>query len=199
MSSSEKKGTLTVFDLDDTLFICHAKLFVKKPDGTRVPVHSSATYRLQEGEEFDYSEFRSAQFFYDTAVPIDTMVRKFKAIRSMTVNPNSKIVIITARSDFDNKDLFMAALDKHGVAHDDVHVYRAGNLDHIDTTPQRKCHIIDSLFEQGNFEKIRMFEDSFVNLNAFLNMKANNPQYKDVKFEAWHVNNDGNVSSYFTV
>jgi hypothetical protein len=187
------KGTLTVFDLDDTLFHCHAQIKVKREDGTVEDIPSSTNYDARQGDVIDYSQFRSAQYFYDTAVPMDRMVTKFKNIRKNTRNPNSRIIIVTARSDFDNQELFMGALKHHELFYDDVHVYRAGNFADIPTTPARKCYIIGARLVSGQYNKARMFDDSIPNLKAFLAMQDTFPE---IEFEAWLVFKDGEVEPY---
>jgi hypothetical protein len=186
------KGTLTVFDLDDTLFKCHAKLYVVQPDGERKHVHSSATYNLEEGEEYDYSEFRSAKLFYDTAIPIDRMVKKFKKIHKER-DGHDRIIILTARADFDDAGLFLAALDNHGIYDDSIHVHRAGNLEQIPTTPLRKAHIVRSYLCTDVYHRTIMFDDAYCNLDAFLEIS---PGYSHIEFEAYHVNHKGKAIRY---
>ena len=121
------------------------------------------------------------------------MVKKFKSIRKRQ-HRDSKLAIVTARADLDSKDIFLAALDKYGLKHDDVHVHRAGNYSgDAPTTCLRKVFIISKLLDEGDYKKCRMFDDSYTNLKAFIEMKA---AYPDVKFEAYHVSHDGDCKRY---
>jgi hypothetical protein len=121
------------------------------------------------------------------------MVKKFKSIRKRQ-HKKSKLAIVTARADLDSKDIFLAALDRYGLKHDDVHVHRAGNFsDQAPTTCLRKVFIISKLLDEGEYDKCRMFDDSYANLKAFLEMKL---AYPNIKFEAWHVNHQGECARY---
>lgn len=189
--------TLTVFDLDETLFNSPGRVYIKhKITGEYVrEANSSLTDYLSPYEEFDYSDFRSAKLFYERAKPIERMVKKYrKIIKDRT--PNCKVCIITARADFDDRDLFLSALKLHNCYFDDVHVHRAGNLeDRAPTTPLRKTAIIGDLLAnaQITFDTVQMFDDAYKNLQAFLGMKA---CWKHTKFKAYHVNHKGEVSRY---
>lgn len=189
--------TLTVFDLDETLFNSPGKVYIRHKVTREYlrEVDSSLTETLTELEEFDYSDFRSAKLFFDRAKPIEKMVKKYhKIIKDR--GPNCKACIITARADFDDRDLFLSALRKHNVYHEDVYVHRAGNFeDRAPTTPLRKCAIIGDLIANAKepFDTVQMFDDSYKNLQAFLGMKS---CWKFVKFKAFHVNHHGEVSKY---
>ena len=55
-------GTLTIFDIDETLFHTKAKVAVVK-DGKVVRMLDNQefnTYKRKAGEEYDFKEFRSA-------------------------------------------------------------------------------------------------------------------------------------------
>lgn len=190
-------STLTVFDLDETLFNSPGKVYIRNKV-TREYVReasSSLTDELSADEEFDYSDFRSAKLFFDRALPIAKMVKKYtKIIKDR--GPDCKVCIITARADFDDRDLFLSALQKHNCYYDDVYVHRAGNFeDRAPTTPLRKCAIIGDLIANAkqSYDTVQMFDDSYKNLQAFLGMKS---AWRFVKFKAFHVNHKGDVTKY---
>lgn len=185
------QGTLTIFDLDDTLFYCKAKVYVARPDGTKFQIRSSLDYELQEGETIDYEEFRSSKLFAETAIPIDNMVKRFKDIRTSGVNPHSKVVILTARADFDDRELFLKTLEHHGVYYPDVHVYRSGNIELPIPTSEKKCMVIRSLIQQGSYDKVRLFDDSYSNLRAFKQLT-----HPGIAFEVWHVDHTGECKRF---
>jgi hypothetical protein len=177
------------------LFTSPGRVYVRSTEDNQIvrTVDYSLGDTLKPGEYYDYDEFRSAKFFAETCVPIYRMVKKFKNIRKRQ-HRNSKLAIVTARADLDSKDIFMAALDKYGLAHDDVHVHRAGNYSsEAPTTCLRKVFIIGKLLDEGGYDKCRMFDDSYTNLRAFLEMKQ---AYPELKFEAWHVNHEGHCTRY---
>lgn len=175
---------LNIFDLDDTLFRTDAKLYIKF---SKKQLH---TYHDMAESDIDFSEFESAEIFHKTAVPIDAIIKKFKNIKR---NNKSKIIIITARGDLDDRNLFLKTLDKYGVYSDHIHVHRAGNLTHIESTPLRKCHIIEQYLNTGKYKKVRMFDDSIKNLDAFINLKE---KYPKIKFHPFIVTPKGELLKY---
>jgi FMN phosphatase YigB (HAD superfamily) len=73
-------GTLTIFDIDETLFHTKAKVAVVK-DGKVVRMLDNQefnTYKRKDGEEYDFREFKSAEVFRLTP----TSVRKARPTTS---------------------------------------------------------------------------------------------------------------------
>ncbi len=107
----EDTGGLTIFDIDDTLFHTTAKILVKK-DGKVVKELDNKEfnqYILKPGEEFDFHQFKSAEKFHKESKPIARMLAKAKMILKNSLNnPKSKVIIVTARGDFDDRDTFLA-------------------------------------------------------------------------------------------
>ena len=190
----ESKGSLNIFDIDDTLFHTTAQITVKK-DGKVVKKLTNAeynTYRLKTGESFDYSEFKDAAKFYKESRPITRMINKAKEIVNRMNNPLSRTIIITARANFDNRDKFLATFRKYGFPIDKVYVERAGNMTDIDLPAEKKAVIISKYLKGGDFKKVRLFDDSMSNLRTFLRLKT---QFPTVKFEAYFANPDGSVKT----
>jgi len=190
----ESKGSLNIFDIDDTLFHTTAQITVKK-DGKVVKKLTNAeynTYRLKAGESFDYSEFKDAAKFYKESRPITRMINKAKEIVNRMNNPLSRTIIITARANFDNRDKFLATFRKYGFPIDKVYVERAGNMTDIDLPAEKKAVIISKYLKGGDFKKVRLFDDSMSNLRTFLRLKT---QFPTVKFEAYFANPDGSVKT----
>ena len=108
---------LTIFDIDDTLFRTNSKVHVKK-DGKTIKKLSPAefnSYKLKSGEEFNYDEFVSAKKFYEEARPIRKILNKLRGIlRNIKKKPGSKMILLTARRNFDDKDLFLKTFKKYG-------------------------------------------------------------------------------------
>src|SRR6056300_367523 len=190
----ESKGSLNIFDIDDTLFHTTAQITVKK-DGKVVKKLTNAeynTYRLKAGESYDYSEFKDAAKFYKESRPITRMINKAKEIVNRMNNPLSRTIIITARANFDNRDKFLATFRKYGFPIDKVYVERAGNMTDIDLPAEKKAVIISKYLKGGDFKKVRLFDDSMSNLRTFLRLKT---QFPTVKFEAYFANPDGSVKT----
>ncbi len=193
IKEQENKGSLTVFDIDDTLFHTTAQIAVIK-DGVvlkKLTNQEYNTYTLKAGEKFDYSEFHDADKFYKESKPIGRMLAKAKAILTNSLrNPLSKVIIVTARSNFDNKEKFLQTFRKYGFDIDKVRVERAGNIGDIEVPAIKKYIIINNYIQDGTYGKVRLFDDSMANLKVFLKLKEKFPQ---IEFEAWFANSDGSV------
>jgi FMN phosphatase YigB (HAD superfamily) len=188
-----KTGSLTIFDIDDTLFHTTAQIAVMK-DGKvirKLTNNEFNNYTLKAGEDFDFSEFRDAHKFYHESKPIQRMLAKAKAILANSVkNPNSKVVIITARANFDDKDKFLATFRKYGFDIDKVRVERAGNIEGEIIPAFKKAIIIRNYLNTKQYSKVRLFDDSMSNLKEFLRLKT---EFEEVTFEAFFANPDGSI------
>ena len=188
-----KDGGLTIFDIDDTLFKTTARVAVKKSNKVvkRLDPHSYNTYQLKTGEEFDFKEFRDAEKFYNEAKPIKGMMAKAKAILKNTLkNELSRVIIVTARDDFDDREKFLDTFRKYGFDIDRVRVERAGKIKDIRSTAISKMVIIRNYLNTKQFSRVRLFDDSTENLKAFLHLQK---EFEDIKFEAYFVKEDGSI------
>lgn len=183
-------GTLTIFDIDETLF--HTKATVKVVKGGKVVrVLSNQqfnTYVKQDDEQFDFGEFESAENFKNTSVPVVRMVEKAKRIVKAKGNPHSRAIICTARGDFDDKEMFLQTFRDHGIDIDRMHVERAGNLD-VGSSAVAKKIIIRKYLETRNYTRVRFYDDAMSNLTAFLDLQSEFPR---IRFEAYYVDHKGN-------
>lgn len=187
---STGKG-LTVFDIDETLFRTAAKVKVLR-DGKVVRTLDNQqynTYKLQPGESYDYGEFRSAEVFQNTSVPIMKMIEKAKAIIKNAVAAGSKVIVVTARADFDNKKKFLDTFRRYGIDIDNVYVERSGNLG-LGSSAKNKRFIFHKYLRSGQYKRIRFFDDAMSNIISF---KALAKQYPETEFFAYHVQHDGSV------
>jgi len=185
---------LTIFDIDDTLFHTTAKVHVKKDDKV---IHALTnqefnTYKLKDGEEFDFGEFKSAKLFKQTSTPIGKMIAKAKAILKRAVPKGSKVIMATARSDFDDRDTFLDTFRAHGIDIDKIHVERAGNLN-LGSPAKNKKYIFQKYLKTGLYKRARLFDDSKQNLNSFMSLSK---KYPDVSFDAYLVKDSGNISNF---
>ena len=194
-AEQEGLGSLTIFDIDDTLFHTTAQIAVVK-DGevvTKLTNSQYNTYELKPGESFDFSEFRDAAKFYKESTPITKMITKAMIIlRNAQKNPNSQVIILTARANFDNKDKFLATFRKHGFDIDKVRVERAGESVPGEAPAVAKAIVVTKYLNNGKFGKVRLFDDSMSNLKEFLKLQN---KFKEVKFEAYFAKPDGSIKT----
>ena len=192
-----KKGSLHVVDIDDTLFHTTAKVRVRNAAGKIVRYLSNSefnNYKLKPGQKFDFKEFRSAKKFHDESKPIHPMIDKMNKIQAnVKKHPNSRVIINTARDDFDDKNKFLDTFRKQGVDIDNIHVHRAGKIPGDELPADKKVKIIKQYIDKHNHKKVIMYDDSKTNLRALLNMKK---EYPDVHFIAFHVKPDGSMTKF---
>jgi hypothetical protein len=182
---------LVIFDIDDTLVHTQTKVNVVK-DGQvtkELNSHDFTHYKLQPGEQFDFENFRNAHDFFHNSKPIIPMMDQLKS----DIATGNKVVMVTARADFDDKELFLDTFRKYGVDIDRVHVYRAGNMTGKMQTEEKKKIIIRKLLDQGQYTKAIMYDDAVPNLDSFVELKD---EYPRTKFYAWHVSLEGEASEY---
>ena len=190
--TEETKGMgLTVFDIDETLFKTNALVRIIK-DGKVVRSLDNQeynSYKLKPDESYDYGEFKNAQIFNDTSIPIWAMIKKARAIINNAVNAGSKVIIVTARADFDDKKKFLDTFRRYGIDIDKVYVERAGNLN-LGSSAKNKRFIFHKYLRGGKYERVRFFDDAMSNITMF---KALQKQYPSMSFEAYHVQHDGSI------
>lgn len=182
---------LVIFDIDDTLVNTDTKVNVVKNGQVikQLNSHDFTHYHLQPGEEFDFGAFRDAREFYTQARPIPGMIRQLK----QDIATGNKVIMLTARSDFNDREVFLDTFRQYGIDMSKVHVYRAGNLNIKAATEEKKKIILKHLLGQTHYDKIIMYDDSVPNLNAFLSLKQDYPWSK---FYAWHVDPSGQADEY---
>ena len=188
---AEGKG-LTIFDIDETMFITKAKVKVVK-DGKVVKKLNNQefnTYKKKPGEEYDFGEFKNAEVFNRTSTPIARMINKVKVILKNATKKGSKVIIVTARPNFDNKKLFLDTFRKQGIDIDKIYVERAGNLG-AGLAAKNKEIIFRKYLDQKIYKRIRLFDDAMSNLKVFLSLQKD---YPDVSFEALLAKPNGSVS-----
>lgn len=181
---------LVIFDIDDTLVNTQTKIHVIKDNKVvkSLNSHDFTHYKLQPGESFDFEDFKNAREFFDNHKPIIPMMNQLKR----DIATGNKVVMVTARSDFDDKELFLDTFRKYGVDTDKVHVYRAGNIKG-GSTEERKKSIIKTLLDKDDYTKAIMYDDAKPNLHTFIELKKDHPR---TRFYAWHVNPKGEAAEY---
>ena len=188
---SQGKG-LTMFAVDETMFITKAKVKVVK-DGKvikKLDNQQFNTYKKKAGEEYDFREFKDAKVFNRTSTPIARMINKVKAILKNATRAGSKVIIVTARPNFDNKKLFLDTFRQQGIDIDKIYVERAGNLGGGPAADNKKV-IFKKYLDKKIYKRIRLFDDAKSNLKAFLSLQKD---YPEVSFEAYHAKSNGSVN-----
>jgi len=190
-------NTITFIDIDDTTFKTDSKVNVRNENDEitkRLSSEEYNKYNLKPGEYFDYTEFSDSRIFHKTAKPIPTVLRRvnqFLNIIKLKRN-HDKIIFLTARTDMNDKELFLDAFRKIGIPVDDkniVYIERAGNL--IDmSTPKAKAHIIRKYLDKKIYSQARMLDDSIHNLSEFLRLQKD---YPEINFIAVKVTENGNL------
>jgi len=175
---AERAGKgLTIFDIDDTLFVSKARVIVKNTNTGQTKALTPMefnSYKLRKNEEFDFGEFRSAKIFYQTATPIGRMVEKAKAIIRNATQKGSKVIVVTARADMDDKNLFIKTFESHGIPMKNVYVERAGNMSGKNSAANKSI-IFRKYLKTGEYARIRLFDDHKENLQALLDLKKEFP------------------------
>ena len=175
---------LTIFDIDETLFETTAMIRVVK-DGSVVKLLTNSeynTYELEVDESFDFSEFKDSEKFFHESKPIHDLLDEVRA----SLSKNEDVRIVTARCDFDNKDLFLDTFRKHDIDIDRIHVYRAGNMDNSIPPAIKKAIIIGGFLEVAKYSKVSLFDDSMSNLKEFMKLAK---KFSTTRFEAMFVQN----------
>lgn len=186
-------GCLSIFDIDDTLFHTTAQIAVIKDNSIvdKLSNQQFNTYKLKLGESFDFSEFEDSTKFFNESTPINRMMMKAKILlRHSSKNPMNKVIIVTARSNFNNRELFLDTFRKYDFDIDKVRVERAGNITDIHDNAVKKFIIIRNYLNTNSYNKVRFFDDNIDNLTEFLKLRH---EFPDIKFQAFFANPDGSV------
>lgn len=184
---------LTIFDIDETLFHTKAKIGVLR-NGKIIKQLNNVqfnTYKLQKGETFDFGQFKSAEIFYKTSTPIGKMIAKAKIIIKNATKKGSKVIVVTARGDMDDRDLFIKTFEAQGIDMSNVYVERAGNIG-LDSSAKNKEVVFRKYLDTGLYTRIRLFDDAMENLLALTSLKG---EYPHITFEAYRVNKSGSIST----
>jgi pyrimidine deaminase RibD-like protein len=182
---------LIIFDIDDTLLHTTAKIKVVDANGNIVRELTNQefnNYKLQPGEQFDFGEFRNAEKFRQESKPIVPMIRKLKTILSHA--GNAKVIMLTARADFDDKETFLQTFADLGIDMSRVHVHRAGNLPGNESPAYKKAIWVRKYLNTKQYGHVRLYDDSMSNLKVFKDLKKEYPQ---VDFRAIYVGPSGST------
>lgn len=189
---TEGNKGLTIFDIDDTMFVSKARVIVKNKNNKKEKPLSPQefnSYKLGKDEYFDFGEFKSSKLFYQTATPIARMVAKAKAIIKNATAKGSKVIVVTARSDMDDKDLFIKTFEAHGIPMKNVYVERAGNMGGKNSAANKSI-IFKKYLKTDEYARVRLFDDHKENLDALLDLKR---EFPNIEMFAYLANQNGNI------
>jgi len=167
---------ITFVDIDETLFHTFAKIkVVNKKTGEVIKKLSNQefnSYKLKDDEEFNFSEFEDAKFFKKTSIPIKPTIDRIKTMikRIKKEHKGSKIIFLTARSDFDDKKEFLKAFKEQGIDVDfksNVYIERSGNIK-TGTVEEKKKQIILKYLKNDSYKRVRMIDDYEGNIKKFM-------------------------------
>lgn len=188
-NNSISGNAISFIDIDETTFHTYAKIGVMK-NGKRIKSLNNQefnTYTLQDGESFNFDEFQDSEVFNKTSEPIKEMIKKIKKLIDCIKlhGKPEKVIFLTARSDFNDKELFLKTFREHGIDVDipNVHVERSGNLQHIKGVDERKKVTILKYLNSGMFSIVRMYDDDNKNLKTFVQLgkEINSGEYGILK------------------
>jgi hypothetical protein len=170
-------ASLTIFDIDDTLFFTESKVKIYKDAEHKYSLSPSEfnSHKLSEGEAYDFSEFSSSEVFEETAKPIHSIIRIAKKLLNEILHDSkSKVIIVTARGDMDDRDLFLSTFRKYGIDIDRIHIYRVGGTS--EPAHVGKQRIFRKYLSEGTYSTVSLFDDSQMNLQALWELRDEFPQ-----------------------
>lgn len=208
---------ISFIDIDETTMHTFAKVNVMK-DGKVVKSLDNQefnTHELGDGETYNFDNFRDAKYFNQTSQPIEKTINRIKnIIQSIKDNKKQeKVIFLTARSDFDDKEVFLDTFRSFGIDVDipNVHIERSGNLTDIKNVADRKKYVILKYLKTGLYTNAKMYDDDKKNLQTFEelgqevnsgkynilnNVKKNFPKVNKINFYPLLVTDNGKIKMY---
>jgi hypothetical protein len=209
--------SISFIDIDETTFHTYAKVKVLNRNGDIVRILDNQEFNtdvLKDGESYDFSEFQDSKVFYKTSQPIEPIVNKIqRMIDSIKRNGKlEKVIFLTARSDFNDKNLFLKTFRQNGIDVDisNVYVERSGNLQNIKSVADRKRYVMLKYLQSGDYTAVRMIDDDVHNLEVFRqlgveinkgkfdilrNVKKKYPRARRIYFYPLLVNSNGRIKN----
>jgi len=187
---------VSFFDIDETIFQTKALIYVmfKGEIVKKLSNQDFNTYKLKDGESFDFREFGSAELFSKTSIPIPKVVERIKRMFKHINIRGSRVVLLTARKSFDDRDVFLATFSNIGIPIHDIYVERTGD-EVTGTVASRKKKVIMKYLSTGEYRRVRLIDDDIHNLITFLSIKDNLPEDLINKVKNKHnINHDETIA-----
>ena len=186
---------ITFFDIDETIFHTSALIWVMK-DGKvvkKLDNQTYNTYKLKEGESFDFREFGDAKLFKRTSKIIRPTLAKIRAMMKNALRTGSKLALLTARSTFPDMATFKKTFQRYGIRIDKMDINFAGDISaEAGSTAQAKKEIVFKYLSHGEYKRARLLDDNMENLMAFLSIAKELP---GVQFKAIHIDKNGKTKT----
>jgi hypothetical protein len=186
---------ITFFDIDETIFHTHAKVYVKKGGKIvkRLNNQQFNTYKLKDGESFDFTEFRDADIFAETSTIIRPTLARIRAQAKNAFRKGSTLALLTARSRFEDMATFKEKFEKYGIPIEQMDINFAGDIaSEAGSVAEAKKQIITDYLSHGEYERVRLIDDNMDNLKAFLSIEK---EVDKIKFTAIHIDEKGKTKT----
>lgn len=188
LASEYGKG-ITFIDIDETIFKTFAMIHVvDKETGELIKKLNNQefnTYKLKPGEEFKFHEFRNAKVFKETSIPIPQTINRIKRMFQNIDQRGSKVILLTARANFDDKETFLSKFREVGIPIDKIYVERVGNFMESPEIYRRiikkqgmpksvsdaKKKVIMDYITTGEYRRVRLIDDDMKNIQDFLSIE----------------------------
>jgi len=170
---------ITFCDIDETMFKTFARVSVMK-DGKVVRELDNQefnSYKLKDGEEWDFGQFRDAAFFRKTSIPIPQMFARVKKMIAQikAMDTNSKIVFLTARGIFKDMKEFKKSFSDNGITIDGNTVSVSFMPEGGNDIPTDKKRRMMEFISTGKFRRVRLIDDHKPNLKALKDIENTLP------------------------
>lgn len=193
---ARKKGYgITFFDIDETIFHTFAEIWVIRNGKVIQKLNNQEynTYKLKEGESFDFREFKDAKLFAKTSRIIKPTLAKIKAMSKNAFRTGSRIALLTARGTFPDMPTFIEKFEKYGIPIDKMDINFVGDISsEIGSTAEAKKHVVMKYLANGEYKRARLIDDNMENLKAFLSLQKEMP---DVSYSAIYIKKDGKTKT----
>jgi hypothetical protein len=170
---------ITFMDIDETILHTNARTVIWK-DGKIVKKlrnREFLAYTPAEGETADFSEYTDAKNFHATSTPVETVVNRMKRMFQHIGGRGSRVVIVSARADSNDKQEFLQTFRDLGIQIDDIYVERVGKAGSSGTSiPEKKKAVMFKYLSSGLYRRARLIDDSLDNCKAFLELEDEIPQ-----------------------
>lgn len=188
LASAYGKG-ITFIDIDETIFKTFAMIHVvDKETGELIKKLNNQefnTYKLKPGEEFKFHEFRNAKVFKETSIPIPQTINRIKRMFQNIDHRGSKVILLTARANFDDKETFLSKFREVGIPIDKIYVERVGNFHEAPeiyrriikkqgmpkSTADSKKKVIMDYISTGEYRRVRLIDDDMANIKDFISIE----------------------------
>jgi hypothetical protein len=178
LASIYGKG-ITFIDIDETIFNTFAKIYVMK-NGKIIKKLSNQefnTYELQDGESYDFREFRDAAMFRKTSKPIPNTIKRIKRMFQNIDRRGSQVVLLTARNTFPDMATFKKTFKDHGIPVGNMGIEFAGDIQSsTGSVAAAKKKIIMKYLNTGEYRRVRLVDDDLKNVKFFLSIEHDLPK-----------------------